>query len=192
MVVHIGHGVCCPAQGVALRTCLCSAQQHTAPAAHLSSTVPGTALYPRYHVVYIMVVLFHARHLQDNGGGMPHKDIPLMLGRVLSGTKYGVKQTRGTYGQQGLKAAVQQRLPYRTAPSVCCIGCCAKRLCETAMGCGHLSVQYSTIIPYPARSRCSDKLSLPVSVLPHHAQSSRPAGCLRCLYSTLDRCTAPQ
>ena len=26
---------------------------------------------------------------------MPHKDIPNMLGRVLSGTKYGVKQTRG-------------------------------------------------------------------------------------------------
>ena len=32
---------------------------------------------------------------QDNGSGMPHKDIPNMLGRVLSGTKYGVKQTRG-------------------------------------------------------------------------------------------------
>lgn len=29
---------------------------------------------------------------QDNGSGMPHKDIPDMLGRVLSGTKYGVKQ----------------------------------------------------------------------------------------------------
>jgi hypothetical protein len=32
--------------------------------------------------------------LQDNGAGMPHKDIPDMLGRVLSGTKYGVKQVR--------------------------------------------------------------------------------------------------
>ena len=30
--------------------------------------------------------------MQDNGSGMPHKDIPNMLGRVLSGTKYGVKQ----------------------------------------------------------------------------------------------------
>ena len=30
-----------------------------------------------------------ALHPQDNGGGMPHKDIPNMLGRVLSGTKYG-------------------------------------------------------------------------------------------------------
>ena len=33
--------------------------------------------------------------MQDNGSGMPHTDIPNMLGRVLSGTKYGVKQTRG-------------------------------------------------------------------------------------------------
>jgi DNA topoisomerase VI subunit B len=30
--------------------------------------------------------------------GMAHKDIPDMLGRVLSGTKYGVKQTRGKFG----------------------------------------------------------------------------------------------
>jgi len=36
--------------------------------------------------------------LQDNGSGMPHTDIPDMLGRVLSGTKYGVKQTRGEGG----------------------------------------------------------------------------------------------
>lgn len=36
--------------------------------------------------------------MQDNGCGMAHKDIPSMLGRVLSGTKYGVKQTRGKFG----------------------------------------------------------------------------------------------
>lgn len=36
--------------------------------------------------------------MQDNGMGMAHKDIPDMLGRVLSGTKYGVKQTRGKFG----------------------------------------------------------------------------------------------
>lgn len=34
----------------------------------------------------------HCVVLQDNGSGMPHKDIPNMLGKVLSGTKYGVKQ----------------------------------------------------------------------------------------------------
>jgi DNA topoisomerase VI subunit B len=33
--------------------------------------------------------------MQDNGCGMSHADIPNMLGRVLSGTKYGVKQVRG-------------------------------------------------------------------------------------------------
>lgn len=30
----------------------------------------------------------------DNGCGMPHEKIPEMLGRVLSGSKYGVRQTR--------------------------------------------------------------------------------------------------
>lgn len=29
---------------------------------------------------------------------MPHSDIPDMLGRALSGTKYGVRQTRGKFG----------------------------------------------------------------------------------------------
>ncbi|CAN6440368.1 unnamed protein product [Victoria cruziana] len=35
---------------------------------------------------------------KDNGKGMPHEDIPNMFGRVLSGTKYGLKQTRGKFG----------------------------------------------------------------------------------------------
>lgn len=35
---------------------------------------------------------------KDNGRGMPHDDIPNMLGRVLSGTKYGLRQTRGKFG----------------------------------------------------------------------------------------------
>jgi DNA topoisomerase VI subunit B len=30
----------------------------------------------------------------DNGCGMPHDKIPDMFGRVLSGSKYGVRQTR--------------------------------------------------------------------------------------------------
>merc|ERR1719320_251314 len=34
----------------------------------------------------------------DNGIGMPHDEIPQMLGVVLSSTKYGVKQTRGKFG----------------------------------------------------------------------------------------------
>ncbi len=35
---------------------------------------------------------------EDNGCGMPHDRIPDMLGRVLSSSKYGVRQTRGKFG----------------------------------------------------------------------------------------------
>ncbi len=36
--------------------------------------------------------------VRDNGCGMAHDDIPELLGRVLSGSKYGVRQTRGKFG----------------------------------------------------------------------------------------------
>ena len=36
--------------------------------------------------------------VRDNGCGMKHEQIPEMLGRVLSGSKYGVRQTRGKFG----------------------------------------------------------------------------------------------
>ena len=36
--------------------------------------------------------------VKDNGCGMAHKAIPDLLGRVLSGSKYGVRQTRGKFG----------------------------------------------------------------------------------------------
>lgn len=36
--------------------------------------------------------------VKDNGCGMKHESIPNLLGRVLSGSKYGVRQTRGKYG----------------------------------------------------------------------------------------------
>lgn len=35
---------------------------------------------------------------KDNGCGMPHERIPDFLGRVLAGSKYGVRQTRGKFG----------------------------------------------------------------------------------------------
>jgi hypothetical protein len=35
---------------------------------------------------------------KDNGCGMPHDKVPDMLGRVLAGSKYGVRQTRGKFG----------------------------------------------------------------------------------------------
>ncbi len=47
---------------------------------------------------------------QDNGSGMPHKDIPNMLGRVLSGTKYGVKQTRGKFGLAAKMALIWSKM----------------------------------------------------------------------------------
>lgn len=34
----------------------------------------------------------------DNGSGMAHDDVPNMMGRVLAGTKYCVRQTRGKFG----------------------------------------------------------------------------------------------
>ena len=43
-------------------------------------------------------VMYYRVSCKDNGCGMPHKDIPNMLGRVLSGSKYGVRQTRGKFG----------------------------------------------------------------------------------------------
>lgn len=36
--------------------------------------------------------------VRDNGCGMMHDAIPDLLGRVLSGSKYGVRQTRGKFG----------------------------------------------------------------------------------------------
>lgn len=36
--------------------------------------------------------------VKDNGCGMKHEKIPDLLGRVLSGSKYGVRQTRGKFG----------------------------------------------------------------------------------------------
>mmetsp|Transcript_31102 Transcript_31102/g.88812 ORF Transcript_31102/g.88812 Transcript_31102/m.88812 type:complete len:667 (-) Transcript_31102:80-2080(-) len=36
--------------------------------------------------------------VRDNGCGMSHDKIPDLLGRVLSGSKYGVRQTRGKFG----------------------------------------------------------------------------------------------
>ena len=36
--------------------------------------------------------------VKDNGCGMRHEAIPNLLGKVLSGSKYGVRQTRGKFG----------------------------------------------------------------------------------------------
>ena len=48
--------------------------------------------------------------VRDNGAGMAHDDIPVMLGRVLSGTKYGVKQTRGKFGLGAKMALIWSKM----------------------------------------------------------------------------------
>ncbi|KAF8057634.1 TOP6B [Scenedesmus sp. PABB004] len=55
-------------------------------------------------------VNFYTVTVKDNGAGMPHADIPLMLGRVLSGTKYGVKQTRGKFGLGAKMALIWSKM----------------------------------------------------------------------------------
>ncbi|KAJ3698325.1 hypothetical protein LUZ61_002030 [Rhynchospora tenuis] len=47
---------------------------------------------------------------KDNGKGMPHDDIPNMLGRVLSGTKYGLRQTRGKFGLGAKMALIWSKM----------------------------------------------------------------------------------
>lgn len=42
--------------------------------------------------------------------GMPHEDIPNLLGRVLSGTKYGIKQTRGKFGLGAKMALIWSKM----------------------------------------------------------------------------------
>lgn len=44
-------------------------------------------------------------YVEDNGGGVPPEHIPNAFGRVLFGSKYRVKQTRGTFGL-GIKMAI--------------------------------------------------------------------------------------
>lgn len=41
--------------------------------------------------------------VRDNGIGMPHNEVPNMLARVLSGSKYGIQQARGRFGSVSLE-----------------------------------------------------------------------------------------
>ncbi|KAJ7561257.1 hypothetical protein O6H91_03G020500 [Diphasiastrum complanatum] len=54
--------------------------------------------------------LFYKVTCKDNGRGMPNDDIPNMLGRVLSGTKYGLKQTRGKFGLGAKMALIWSKM----------------------------------------------------------------------------------
>ncbi|KAL0240819.1 hypothetical protein GEMRC1_006055 [Eukaryota sp. GEM-RC1] len=47
---------------------------------------------------------------QDNGIGLAHDDIPNAFGRVLAGTKYGVRQTRGKFGLGAKMALIWSKM----------------------------------------------------------------------------------
>ncbi|KAA8495488.1 DNA topoisomerase 6 subunit B [Porphyridium purpureum] len=46
----------------------------------------------------------------DNGSGMPHESIPQMMGRVLAGTKYCVRQNRGKFGLGSKMALIWSKM----------------------------------------------------------------------------------
>lgn len=46
----------------------------------------------------------------DNGSGMAHDDVPNMMGRVLAGTKYCVRQTRGKFGLGSKMALIWSKM----------------------------------------------------------------------------------
>lgn len=48
--------------------------------------------------------------VRDNGTGMPHDDVPNMLGRVLAGTKYCVRQSRGKFGLGSKMALIWSKM----------------------------------------------------------------------------------
>ncbi|KAK2080322.1 hypothetical protein QBZ16_000175 [Prototheca wickerhamii] len=54
--------------------------------------------------------LFYRVTVKDNGVGLEHSQIPDMLGRVLSGTKYGVAQTRGKFGLGAKMALIWSKM----------------------------------------------------------------------------------
>ena len=53
---------------------------------------------------------FYRLTVRDNGMGMAHSAIPDLLGRVLSGTKYGVCQTRGKFGLGAKMALIWSKM----------------------------------------------------------------------------------
>lgn len=48
--------------------------------------------------------------VSDNGSGMAHADVPNMMGRVLAGTKYCVRQARGKFGLGSKMALIWSKM----------------------------------------------------------------------------------
>lgn len=54
--------------------------------------------------------MYYRVRVIDNGTGMPHDELPMMLGCVLAGTKYGVQQSRGKFGLGSKMAVIWARM----------------------------------------------------------------------------------
>lgn len=67
---------------------------------HLTGPVDGVSTY-------------RAR-FQDNGAGVPEDKVPLAFGKVLYGSKYGLKQSRGTFGLGGTMALLYGQITTNT------------------------------------------------------------------------------
>lgn len=70
----------------------------TAAAAVTDGTTPNTNKNPKKTKSHKGEEAYFRISVRDNGCGMIHDAIPNLLGRVLSGSKYGVRQTRGKFG----------------------------------------------------------------------------------------------
>ncbi|ETV82551.1 DNA topoisomerase VI, B subunit, variant [Aphanomyces astaci] len=76
----------------------------TVKSAGTSPTTPSTATVaapsPKQNAAPVNrnAIMYYKIEVKDNGCGMAHAQIPNMLGRVLAGSKYGVRQTRGKFG----------------------------------------------------------------------------------------------
>ncbi|KAF3325917.1 DNA topoisomerase 6 subunit B [Carex littledalei] len=70
----------------------------------VKESVTGNKTKSRGETAYFKVTC------KDNGKGMPHDDIPNMFGRVLSGTKYGLRQTRGKFGLGAKMALIWSKM----------------------------------------------------------------------------------
>ncbi|KYH36952.1 MAG: hypothetical protein AYL29_009980 [Candidatus Bathyarchaeota archaeon B24] len=71
---------------------------------HVKGPVDGTAVY-RVKIL-------------DNGSGIPGSKIPLAFGKVLYGSKYRLKQTRGTFGLGGTMAILYGQITTNKAVRV--------------------------------------------------------------------------
>lgn len=63
-------------------------EQRNTKSTKKSTNEPSSSKQNQYYLITVV----------DNGCGMEHNAIPDMFGRVLSGSKYGVRQTRGKFG----------------------------------------------------------------------------------------------